>query len=263
MFSYLVYIRLLLSLIIKKVRNITKNNPFRNKRLKCPPLVSFLPNFIYTHPVFSIAEGSLPAACKFIFEEVTATSVVLVLIELSTALSNDIVGFKLWYSKTTEPTHTKDPVKTFSRSQRRILISNLQPCTEYVFRVVSYTDIGDLGHSEAKCFTGSVEIIHKNPNSVVVPHNEGTSSAKDVESDSGFRVRELGKIIRLAWAQERGCLDGISGIKYRFQDVIHNNPNSVMFLFLSSNIYVTRYILGWPIKYLNTLVASTYIIQLK
>ncbi|KAD6795104.1 hypothetical protein E3N88_06000 [Mikania micrantha] len=156
-------------------------------------------------------EGSLPAACKFIFEEVTATSVVLVLIELSTALSNDIIGFKLWYSKTTEPTHTKDPVRTFPRSQRRILISNLQPCTEYMFRVVSYTETGDLGHSEAKCFTGSVEIIYKNPNSVMVPHNEGTSGTKDVESDSGFRVRELGKILRLAWAQERGYLDGISG----------------------------------------------------
>ncbi|KAI3802938.1 hypothetical protein L1987_31085 [Smallanthus sonchifolius] len=156
-------------------------------------------------------EGSLPAACKFIFEEVTATSVVLVLIELSTALSNDIIGFKLWYSKTTDPTHTKDPIKTFPRSQKRILISNLQPCTEYMFRVVSYTEIGDLGHSEAKCFTGSVEIIHKNPNSVTVPHNEGTSGAKDVESDSGFKVRELGKILRLAWAQERCYLDGISG----------------------------------------------------
>ncbi|GJW67919.1 VIN3-like protein 1 [Tanacetum coccineum] len=109
-------------------------------------------------------EGSLPAACKFIFEEVTPSSVVLVLIELSTALS----------------------------------------------RLVSYTETGDLGHSEAKCFTGSVEIIHKIPSAVMVSHNEGNSSAKDVESDSGFRVRELGKIVRLAWAQERGYLEGIS-----------------------------------------------------
>ncbi|PWA73572.1 fibronectin type III domain-containing protein [Artemisia annua] len=167
-------------------------------------------------------EGSLPAACKFIFEEVAASSVVLVLIELSTALSSDIIGFKLWYSKTTETTtYTKDPVKTFPKSQRRILISNLQPCTEYVFRVVSYTETGDLGHSEAKCFTGSVEIIHKIPSAVMVTHNEGTCSLKDVESDSGFRVRELGKIVRLAWAQERGYLDGIS-------DTALNGPNKVV-----------------------------------
>nr|XP_043624731.1 VIN3-like protein 1 [Erigeron canadensis]XP_043624732.1 VIN3-like protein 1 [Erigeron canadensis] len=166
-------------------------------------------------------EGSLPAACKFIFEDVTATSIVLVLIELSTAFSCDILGFKLWYSKTTETCHTEDPVKTFPRSQRRILISNLQPCTEYTFRVVSYTETGDLGHSEAKCFTGSVEIIHKNPSSITVPHNEGTSGTKDVESDSGFKVRELGKILRLAWAQEHGYFDGI-------QDVTFSEPNKVV-----------------------------------
>lgn len=156
-------------------------------------------------------EGSLPAACKFIFEEVMASSVVLVLIELSTASSSDIIGFKLWYSKTTEETHTKDPVTSFPRSQRRILISNLQPCTEYSFRIVSYTETGDLGHSEAKCFTESVEILHKNPGDVIIPHDEGTSGAKDIESDSGFKVRDLGKILRLAWVEERGYLDAISG----------------------------------------------------
>ncbi|KAD3067908.1 hypothetical protein E3N88_35788 [Mikania micrantha] len=87
-------------------------------------------------------EGSVPAACKFIFEEVASSSVVLVLIELSTVSSNNIIGFKLWYSKTTDETHSKDPISIFPRSQRRILISNLQPCTEYSFRIVSYTENG-------------------------------------------------------------------------------------------------------------------------
>lgn len=156
-------------------------------------------------------EGSVPAACKFIFEEVTATSVVLLLKELSTASSNDIIGFKLWYSKTTEETHTKDPVSVFPRSKSRILISNLQPCSEYSFRIVSYTKSGDLGHSEAKCFTKSVEILHKISGDAMAPHDEGTSGTKDVESDSGFKVRDLGKILRLAWVEERGYLEDISG----------------------------------------------------
>ncbi|KAM0041167.1 putative fibronectin type III, immunoglobulin-like, oberon, PHD finger domain-containing protein [Helianthus debilis subsp. tardiflorus] len=156
-------------------------------------------------------KGSVPAACKFIFEEVTSSSVVLVLIVPSTASSNSIIGFKLWYSKTTEETLAKDPISTFPRSQRRILISNLQPCTEYSFRIVSYNENGDLGHSEAKCFTESVEILHKNSAGVTVRHDEGTSGAKDVESDSGFKVRDLGKILRLAWVEERGYLDDISG----------------------------------------------------
>ncbi|KAI3444723.1 hypothetical protein Pfo_001388 [Paulownia fortunei] len=170
-------------------------------------------------------EGSLPAACKFLFEEVTSSSVVVLLIELSTALDDDIKGYKLWYCKTREEIYSKEPVFVFPRDQRRIWISNLQPCTEYSFRIISYTDTGDFGHSEAKCFTKSVEIIHRNSNSTVgspekaTSHNGGSSSAKqqhrtatDIESDSGFKVRDLGRILRLAWIQEQGCFESFCGV---------------------------------------------------
>ncbi|KAL8208720.1 hypothetical protein R6Q57_008132 [Mikania cordata] len=142
-------------------------------------------------------DDSVPAACTFTFDEITASSVVLILVESSAASSSDIIGFKLWYSKTIEETHTKDPISIFPRFQRRILISNLQPCTEYSFRIIPYTKTGDLGHSEAKCHTSSVEILHKNPDDVV-PQNEGTSVAKNVEPDSRFKVRDLGNILQLS-----------------------------------------------------------------
>lgn len=45
----------------------------------------------------------------------------------------------------------------------------------------------------------------------MAPHDEGTLGTKDVESDSGFKVRDLGKILRLAWVEERGYLEDISG----------------------------------------------------
>ncbi|CAI0543176.1 unnamed protein product [Linum tenue] len=99
------------------------------------------------------SEGSLPAACRFFFEEVAASSVIIILIEMSAASSEDIKGYKLWYTKSREETPPKEPISVFPKTQRRILISNLQPCTEYTFRIVSYTESGDLGHSEAKCFT--------------------------------------------------------------------------------------------------------------
>ncbi|KAK1551282.1 hypothetical protein Q3G72_033250 [Acer saccharum] len=167
-------------------------------------------------------EDSLPAACRFLFEGVTSSSVVIILMELSPASSNDIKCYKLWYCKSREEPYTIEPVSVFPRSQRRILISNLQPCTEYSFRIVSSTENGDLGHSEAKCFTKSVEIVHKNPNSTadvnckkVNSPVEGSSSSAERESkitteanSSGFKVRDLGKILRLAWAQEKGCLEG-------------------------------------------------------
>ncbi|KAM0974654.1 hypothetical protein ACFX2C_017806 [Malus domestica] len=167
-------------------------------------------------------EGSLPAACKFIFQEVASSSVVIILIELSNASSDDIKGYKLWYYKSREESHTKEPSCIFPRSQRRILISNLQPCTEYTFRIISYTEAGDLGHSEAKCFTKSVEIIHRSSISPVSrnhtkenPIIEADSSAKResetttaVGPSSEFKVRDLGKVLRLAWAQEQGNSEG-------------------------------------------------------
>lgn len=171
-----------------------------------------------------LPEGSLPAACKFLFEEVTSSSVVIVLIEVSAASSDDVKGYKLWYCMAREDTYTNEPVCVFPRTQRRILISNLQPCTEYSFRIVSYTEASDVGHSEAKCFTKSVEIIHRKSN-IVAGHKrqvnqdtggssgskEGYYTGKDIEFDSGFKVRDLGKILRLAWAQQQGCLEGFSG----------------------------------------------------
>ncbi|XP_065848871.1 VIN3-like protein 1 isoform X2 [Euphorbia lathyris] len=171
-------------------------------------------------------EDSLPSACRFLFEDVTSSSVVIILIELSTASSDDIKGYKLWYCKSREETHPKEPICVFTRSQRRILISNLQPCTEYTFRIVSYTEAGDFGHSEAKCFTKSVEIIHKNSDSSVATNGKkenslsggGTSGSKreskttSAVNSSGFKVRELGKILHLAWTQDQGCFEDFCSV---------------------------------------------------
>jgi hypothetical protein len=170
---------------------------------------------------FWLTEGSLPAACKFVFEEVTANSVKIILLEMPNVTSEDIKGFKLWYYKTRGESHTEEPVCVFPKDQRRILISNLQPCTEYSFRIVSYTDVGDHGHSEAKCFTKSVEILVKKPTSSIDMNAKqddtetggGSESGSKLEIDPtmtypGFKVRDLGKILHLAWAQEQGCLEG-------------------------------------------------------
>ncbi|KAL1823866.1 hypothetical protein ACET3Z_010644 [Daucus carota] len=171
-------------------------------------------------------EGSLPAACKVLFEDISVSSVVILLIEAATSPLKDIKGYKLWYCKTREETHSEEPVSVFPRSERRILISNLLPCTEYSFRIVSYTDAGEMGHSEAKCFTKSVEIIRKNSSPVAVNNRKGNvqvvadtyavteyKTAAEVESDSGFQVRCLGKILRIASSEEEGCLNEISGAR--------------------------------------------------
>lgn len=160
-----------------------------------------------------VAGDFLPAACRFHFEDITSSTVVIVLKETSSLEGNVIMGYKLWYSKSGEQETDQMPV-TFPKNQRRILISNLQPCTEYTFRIISFTESGDLGHSESKCFTRSVEIFHKiSENSRAQAASSGARREAKVPAtgSSGFKVRNLGKILRLAWAHEHGGREGFRG----------------------------------------------------
>ncbi|XP_021301950.1 VIN3-like protein 1 isoform X3 [Sorghum bicolor] len=148
---------------------------------------------------------TLPSACRFKFEDITASSLVLVLKEAVSSQYHTIKGYKLWYWNSREAPYTGEPA-VFPKDQRRILISNLQPCTEYSFRIISFTEDGELGHSESKIFTKSVEIIHKN-----TEHGaEGcSSSAKRVGKRQnvrslGFQVRQLGNVFRKAQTEENG-----------------------------------------------------------
>ncbi|KAK9273806.1 hypothetical protein L1049_018617 [Liquidambar formosana] len=169
-------------------------------------------------------EDSLPAACRLLFEEVTSSSLVIVLNELGSLSCDTIKGYKLWCckSKSGEKSFLKEHTCVFPKTQRRILISNLQPCTEYLFRIISFTDTGNLGHSEAKCSTKSLEIIDKNSDSEVTIDNKNensqtegspSNSERDPKSElaihsSSFKVRDLGKIMSLNSAEEQGCFDG-------------------------------------------------------
>ncbi|GJN34873.1 hypothetical protein PR202_gb23575 [Eleusine coracana subsp. coracana] len=145
---------------------------------------------------------TLPAACRFRFEDITASSLVLVLKQVVSSQYHAIKGYKLWYWNSREPHSIGEPA-VFPKDQRKILISNLQPCTEYAFRIISFTEDGELGHSESKIFTKSVEIIHKN-----LEHGaEGCSSSAKRDSksqsgkSSGFQVRQLGNVLRKAQAE--------------------------------------------------------------
>ncbi|GAB2300399.1 hypothetical protein Dimus_034441 [Dionaea muscipula] len=183
---------------------------------------------------------SLPAACKFQFEEITSSSLVIVLIELPIPLTDKVKGYKLWFCKSRQEVFSTEPVSIFPREKRRITVTNLQPCTEYTFKIVSYTEAGDLGHSDAKCFTKSVEIIHHKNAAAAAADTSAAATASDkkdhqsVEGSSstakghseedtfgngsgsgsgsppgGFKVRDLGKILRLAYSQEQGgCREG-------------------------------------------------------
>ncbi|ERN03921.1 hypothetical protein AMTR_s00078p00194580 [Amborella trichopoda] len=165
-------------------------------------------------------EDSLPAACRVQFQDVTSSSLMIVLKDAASVLKSNIKGYKLWCHRSREQMNEKEPMCILPKSKRRVQLSNLQPCTEYTFRIRSFTDEGDLGHSESKCFTKSVEIVHRSTEPTVSLDDktenlgiEGSSTnvkkeAKANGGASGFKVRDLGKILRVAWAQEQGCING-------------------------------------------------------
>ena len=121
----------------------------------------------------------------------------------------------LWYCPSREEPSSREPVRIFPRIQKRFLISNLQPGTEYLFQIIPYTDSGSLSHLEGKCFTRSMEINHKNSESeVTVPHNETSpgnvrldTRNETVPRTSSFKA--LGKAIYLASKDEQCSLEGI------------------------------------------------------
>ncbi|KAK4784102.1 hypothetical protein SAY86_018470 [Trapa natans] len=152
-------------------------------------------------------EDSLPAACKFLFEEVTSSSITTILLELPTELTKDVKGYKLWYHKNGEEIRGEEPACIFPRDKRRFQISDLQPCTEYIFRAISYNENGDLGHSEAKCYTKSVEIIQRKQKPPLSTTSNPVIGPQNLSNYSGFRIRDLGKVLDTAWAQEPGYIE--------------------------------------------------------
>lgn len=150
-----------------------------------------------------------PAACTFHFEEISSFSAVIVLNESCYSASDVIKGYKLWYCKTGEEMFEKDPV-LIPRAQQKILVPNLQPCTDYVFRLISFSDDGDLGHTESKCFTRSVEIIDNDTKQTGTDWCSSNSIGASKNPNAGssvFKVRNLGRTFGPAWAQEEGCSD--------------------------------------------------------
>ena len=146
---------------------------------------------------------SLPAACRFRFEDITSSSLVIILKETKIASSDTIKGYKLWYWKSREQPSMDEPV-ILSKDQRKILVFNLATCTEYSFRILSFTDDGILGHSESKCYTGSNELLANRAaqNAMAICLQTHRRDGNHAFKSSGFRIRDVGKILRRAWAEE-------------------------------------------------------------
>jgi hypothetical protein len=137
--------------------------------------------------------------------DITPSSLVVILKETSS--SDTIKGYKLWYWNSREQPSAEKPV-IVPKDERKILVFNLSPCTEYSFRVISFTEDGVLGHSESRCRTDSKEILFK----CATQNAGGTHTQKGDRSQSfkstGFSIQGLWKSMQETWGEE-GSFEGL------------------------------------------------------
>lgn len=167
-----------------------------------------------------------------------SSSLVIVLKELD-LLPELVKGYKVTYYQSIEGSSLNETTYFFPKTVRRIPISNLRPSTEYIFRMIPYTDSRDLGPSEAKCFTKSLEIFNHNPESEVRPinntsQNEGSQAEKEFNGHrphclTDFKVQNPGKFTCSTSSENKNHLDGFCSVNMEeccggSSSLKHNTP---------------------------------------
>ncbi|GLJ43591.1 hypothetical protein SUGI_0907230 [Cryptomeria japonica] len=158
----------------------------------------------------------VPIATRIEFDDISSTSVVIVLNELDCKSSEDVIGYKLWYRKIEERSYCEEPTHVILRTERRSRISNLQPSTEYIFKIVSFTKKGLLGYTENRCSTKSEDKNHRNVESrtreLWTSGKLGSENLSSISTEeeillnegaSNLKVRDLGKVLLAASTPKR------------------------------------------------------------
>ncbi|KAF5179894.1 Vin3-like protein [Thalictrum thalictroides] len=110
-------------------------------------LHSFLPNLC---PDQTDNGGRL--SCSIQFEQVSSGSVVIVL-EYGDMLLLDFLGCRIWHRKSTAVDYPGKPTHIVVRPEKRFVISDLDPSTEYSFKVSVFSSSKELGQWESTCVT--------------------------------------------------------------------------------------------------------------
>jgi len=159
------------------------------------------------------------------FKDVLATSVVVCWKGRDVQSTPYIQGYQLWHHKVSELGYLERPTCTLPRTQRRALVSNLEPSTDYIFKVIAFDVNGEIERFEACCLTRPLEIpfethleVEREARFLGTPENvaggqhgnlprllTGNVCVKQEVSDSidkSFKVHDLGKGVCGAWARK-------------------------------------------------------------
>ena len=146
--------------------------------------------------------------CNIEFNKVSSTSISL-MVQGGGELVN---GYRLWHRRATDENFPNNPTCIISTNPGEAQISNLEPCTEYDFCVVPFSERGIGEPAEASCCTKR-EISREfssNSDEWYHPTNVEEEIYMIIDKpESNFKVRDLGKVLHSAWSEPSEVIEGI------------------------------------------------------
>ncbi|MQL68407.1 hypothetical protein Taro_000696 [Colocasia esculenta] len=91
------------------------------------------------------------------FEDVSTTCLTVVVgLKEDGSLSEGVAGYSLWYQKADIAEYPTEPFCKLLRPKGKHVVTDLEPATRYMFKVVAFSNSSNLGEWEARVTTGSV-----------------------------------------------------------------------------------------------------------
>lgn len=115
-----------------------------------------LPIILSIDELKSFAESSLASATLIKFEGISSTSVTVVLGSEGNTPLSEVVGYNLWHRKTSAADYMAEPTCRLVKQDRNIIISELAPATDYLFKVIAFSNEKDLGKWEVGVTTSCI-----------------------------------------------------------------------------------------------------------
>ncbi|RWV87201.1 hypothetical protein BHE74_00046831 [Ensete ventricosum] len=95
------------------------------------------------------------------FEEILPTSLTVALdIEDNIPLAQELAGFTLWHRKTDISEYPRKPSLSVFKPKKKLLLTELIPATEYMFKVVGFSKMRDLYTWEVGVKTKAISLDH-------------------------------------------------------------------------------------------------------
>lgn len=100
-------------------------------------------------------KSSGPQVLRIRFEDISSSSVVVLLDFRDDAFYENIIGCTMWHRTSDARNYPKDPTCIVLRPDSKVKVAGLGPSTEYYFKVSLFSCTKEIGKWEARCITAN------------------------------------------------------------------------------------------------------------